>query len=151
MNSPSASAPVAVAWLGYGGLVPFVALTLATIIDGDSALFWDGALIAYAAAILSFVGALHWGFAITLDGLTPRQRNGSLVWSVVPCLLAWCSLLIAPLAASALLITAFLAHYWQDWRFTRFARLPPWYLPLRLRLTLIAILCVAAAAIVSRR
>jgi hypothetical protein len=140
-----------VAWLGYGGLIPFLGLSLATAFDGDGAPFWDGVLVAYAAAILSFVGALHWGFAITQSGLTAHQRNVGLVWSVIPCLLAWAALLIQPLAASALLIVAFLAHYGQDWRFATQARLPAWYLPLRLRLTVVAILCVAAGALLSRR
>jgi hypothetical protein len=152
MNAWSSSAiPGTVAWLGYGGLIPFVGLAAAAFIDPETALFWDGAMVAYGAAILSFIGALHWGFAITIGELTDRQRNASLLWSVVPCLLAWVALLIPPLAASALLVAAFLLHYWQDWRFTRVARLPEWYLPLRLRLTVVACFSVGAGAFALRR
>jgi hypothetical protein len=55
--------------LGFGGLIPFIVLALAS---------WFGpvvhqakilrALLAYAATIASFVGALHWGAAMHLAG-----------------------------------------------------------------------------------
>ncbi len=38
--------PRAVAWLGYGGLVPFVVLAVATLADRQRAPFWSDALFA---------------------------------------------------------------------------------------------------------
>jgi hypothetical protein len=67
--------PRAVAWLGYGGLVPFFVLAVAIFADRQRAPFWSDALFAYGAVILSFVGALHWGFAMTLGGLSAGQRD----------------------------------------------------------------------------
>ena len=52
--------PRAVAWLGYGGLLPFVALAAASAaahFSGRNPQAWTAALLAYGAAILSFVGA----------------------------------------------------------------------------------------------
>lgn len=138
--------PTSVAWLGYGGLLPFLALAVASAADVHHRLAWSDVLVGYGAVILSFVGALHWGFAMLGDGLTPGERRGTYVWSVVPALLAWpATWLSAPLACP-LLIAGFVAHYLQDRRLARSLDLPAWYLPLRGRLTLVASLALAATA-----
>ena len=142
--------PRAVAWLGYGGLVPFVVLAVATFADRQRAPFWSDSLFAYGAVILSFVGALHWGFAMTLGGLSAGQRDARFAWSVVPALLAWPALLLPALSAGLLLVAGFLAHYWQDRRLAGMAELPAWYLPLRLRLSSVACLCLAAGGLAGR-
>ena len=67
-SPPPAPIPGPVAWLGYGGLLPFGALAL-LLLDGARSALWWPALLAYGAVILSFVGALHWGFAMVLPGL----------------------------------------------------------------------------------
>jgi Protein of unknown function (DUF3429) len=130
--------PPIVSWLGYGGLLPFVALAVAVWVDSSNSNLWRGALIAYGAVILSFVGALHWGFAMSQSDMTLHQRTYCFVWSVVPALMAWIALLMMPNYAYALLITGFLTQFWQDWRLVKVVSLPAWYLPLRLRLTLVA-------------
>lgn len=142
--------PRTVAWLGYGGLLPFIGLALATVranFLGEDPQGWNAALLAYGAVILSFVGALHWGFAMTLRGLTDGQRTAAFVWSVVPALVAWVALLVAPRVAVVLLLVGFLTHYWRDHRLASAAELPAWYLPTRLRLTWVACLCLAAPPI----
>lgn len=138
--------PRTVAWLGYGGLIPFVALVPAGLIDPHHGPIWRDALYAYGAIILSFVGALHWGMAIALPGLDERQRAACFAWSVVPALLAWPAFLASPLLAAPLLVLGFIAHYLQDRRLARLASLPGWYLPLRLRLSLVACACLLAGA-----
>ena len=62
--------PREVAWLGYGGLVPFVGLLSIVLVDPHHGLVWADAMVAYGAIILGFVGALHWGFAMSLPGLS---------------------------------------------------------------------------------
>jgi hypothetical protein len=79
--------PTPVAWLGYGGLLPFVALAGVGWWAPATPL-WSTALLGYGAVILSFVGALHWGFAMAQGGLTEAERTRCFVWSVVPSLLA---------------------------------------------------------------
>lgn len=147
-SGPSASAPRTVALLGYGGLLPFGALALLLVLDaGRSALWWP-ALLAYGAVILSFVGALHWGFAMAMPTLGAAQRKGLWAWSVVPALVAWPALLWAGPGAAVLLVAGFVAHCAQDRRLVAQvgAALPAWYLPLRTRLTLVASLCLLAGA-----
>lgn len=142
--------PRTVAWLGYGGLLPFIGLAFATVgadFLGEDSTVWLAALVSYAAAILSFVGALHWGFAMTLHGLSDGQRTGAFVWSIIPALVAWVALLAAPTVAVVLLVLGFVTHYWRDYRLVASADLPAWYLPMRLRLTCVACVCLVVPAV----
>jgi hypothetical protein len=146
LNSLAAPLPSTVAYLGYGGLIPFVLLAAAVLVGGDYAGFCSHALFSYGAVILSFVGALHWAFAMLSAPLSDRDRNATWGWSVVPALLAWLALLVTPAAAGLVLIGGFLAQYIQDRRLASRTPLPAWYLPLRLRLTTVACACLAAGA-----
>ena len=49
----------------------------------------------YAAVILSFLGAIHWGVVIALsEKLSENESNTMLIYSVIPSLLAWFSFLL---------------------------------------------------------
>lgn len=136
--------PRTVAWLGYGGLLPFVSLASASLLDHHHGAVWSNALLAYGAIILSFIGALHWGLAMALPDLIERQRSACFAWSVVPALIAWLAVLFLPVVAVPLLIFGFIAHYLQDRRLASQASLPDWFLPLRLRLSSVAVICLLA-------
>lgn len=139
--------PRIVAWLGYGGLVPFLLLATGSLVDHHHGALWNQALAAYGAIILSFVGALHWGLAMTLQQLSDLQRSAWYAWSVVPALVAWPAMLMSPRIAAPLLVAGFIAHYWQDRRLANQATLPGWYLPLRLRLSTVACVCLIAGSL----
>lgn len=141
--------PRTVAWLGYGGLLPFVLLAPASLLDHHHGAVWSDALVAYGAIILSFIGALHWGLAMTLPELSERQRSAWFAWSVVPALIAWPAVLFSPIVAAPLLVFGFIAHYLQDRRLARQANLPDWYLPLRLRLSSVAVICLVTSVFAS--
>ncbi len=141
--------PRTVAWLGYGGLLPFLVLTPASLLDYHHGAVWSDVLYAYGAIILSFIGALHWGLAMSLPGLAERQRSACFAWSVVPALIAWPAALLSPIVAAPLLVSGFIAHYFQDRRLVRLATLPSWYLPLRMRLSTIAVACLVAGIFAS--
>ena len=152
----SARLPRTVAWLGYGGLLPFAALALLLWLEpARGAALWWPALLAYGAVILSFVGALHWGFALALPGLDAARRQGLYVWSVVPALVAWPALLWAAPGAAVLLVAGFALHWLQDRRLVAqgaATALPAWYLPLRTQLTLVAsVSLLAGAGVVAAR
>ena len=138
----SPTMPRNVAWLGYGGLLPFLTLMPASLIDQHHGAVWSDALHAYGAIILSFIGALHWGMAMILPELSERQRSAWFVWSVVPALIAWPAVMFSPPLAAPLLVVGFIAHYLQDRRLAGQVRLPVWYLPLRLRLSCVAVVCL---------
>lgn len=141
----NATRPASAAWLGYGGLLPFVTLAVLVAADTSQNALWSQALIAYGAVILSFVGALHWAFAMVLPGLCRTQQRNRLLWSTVPALLAWPALLLPAPWAAVLLVVGFVAHYWQDRQLAAGSTLPGWYMPLRLQLTTVA--CVALATV----
>lgn len=136
--------PAVVAWLGYGGLLPFVGAALLLWLAPGQHSRWLEMLLTYGAVILSFVGALHWGFAMVHPATADRPMNGMYAWSVMPSLLGWVALLVQPAAGATLLIAGFLVQYRQDLRLARVLSLPAWYLPLRLQLTVVACLCLAA-------
>jgi Protein of unknown function (DUF3429) len=133
--------PPIVKWLGYGGLLPFVSLAVAAWVDSSHSSLWREALLGYGAVILSFVGALHWGLAMSLSGMSVKQQANCFLWSVVLALMAWAALLMTPKYACALLITGFLIHLWQDWHLVKTVNMPAWYLRMRLQLTTVA--CVS--------
>jgi hypothetical protein len=148
-DANSVALPRTVAWLGYGGLIPFLVLTPASLLDYHYGALWSDALYAYGAIILSFIGALHWGLAMSLPELSERQRSALFLWSVVPALIAWPAVLFSPPIAAPLLVFGFIAHYLQDRRLARQASLADWYLPLRLRLTSVAVVCLIAGVFAS--
>jgi len=150
MQSPVVRVPTIPAWLGYGGLIPFVALACGSLVSAEYSSVSRHALLAYGAVILTFVGALHWGFAMTLTDVPDDRRNQAFMWSVLPALVAWVALLVASRLGSGLLLLGFVAQYWQDRGLAQSATLPAWYMPLRLRLTLIASICIAIGALADR-
>jgi hypothetical protein len=143
MSAAENARPTVVAWLGYGGLLPFVGTALLCWLEPGHRSWWTEMLLTYGAVILSFVGALHWGFAMVHPATVGRPMNGMYAWSVMPSLLGWAALLVAPAAGATLLIAGFLVQYRQDLRLARVLALPAWYLPLRLQLTVVACLCLA--------
>lgn len=143
----SAARPPVIAWLGYGGLLPFLGAALALALEPAHRSLWLQMLLTYGAVILSFVGALHWGFAMVHPATTGTSAASLYVWSVVPSLMGWVAVLVSPALGAGLLVAGFLAHYRQDLRLARLLPLPHWYLPLRLQLTVVACLCLASTAI----
>lgn len=140
--------------LGLGGLIPFVALAIASIVDPVRTAVWVASAMSYGAIILSFVGALHWAFAMTASELTDSRRRATYAWSVMPALIGWLAILVLPFWATVsaiILVTGFWMHYLQDRRLARLIAIPGWYLPLRLILTSVATISILVAALASFR
>ena len=130
--------------LGYAGLLPFAGLVaLLWIVKADLLPFVAVALTGYAAVIVSFLGGIHWGIGFLR---APRAPRFHFVWGVVPSLLAWLALLMPAYAALLLLGLVLVVCYAVDRKTYPAAGLSRW-LPLRLRLTVVATLsCVLGAA-----
>jgi hypothetical protein len=147
MNDPRslpspATAPIA-RWLGYGGLIPFVAGAALTGLPAtDSRAVAAGAataLSAYAAVIVSFLGGIHWGIGFR-DG-TPRL----FLWGVLPSLVAAAALLLPPHHGLWMHGAMLLLCYAVDRRVYPAHGLQAW-LRLRWHLSLVAAPCFVAAA-----
>ena len=111
-------------WLGYERTDTLLVLTPASLFDAHHAWTWSDALFAYGAVILSFIGALHWGFAMVLPGLDASRQVCTRSGASPPALIAWPALLLAPAEAAALMISGFVLHYVRDRPLVRIAALP---------------------------
>ncbi|MEO1596791.1 MAG: DUF3429 domain-containing protein [Pseudomonadota bacterium] len=142
-GEPQAAAVARV--LGYGGLLPFFALALATLLGLDVAgIDTRSWLAAYAATILSFVGAVHWGVALVQSALPARRT--CLAASVVPALVAWVALGLPAPVDLWVFVAAFVGWYaWE--RVATWDVFPRWYRQLRTALTTGVALPLAAIAI----
>lgn len=139
-----AAVPSAPRLLGFLGAIPFVALAVAAwSLPFGWAIFALRAQAGYAAVILSFLGAIHWGIAMARG--EPALRLAPLAASVTPALLGWLLLFLLPLdwmlGGFAL---AFAGVYMAELRLGEGQHLPGWYLDLRRPLTVIVMLSLAA-------
>jgi hypothetical protein len=130
--------------LGYGGLLPFVGGAAWLLVGpADTQALAARVLVAYAATIVAFLGGIHWGLAFAAPGGPPTAR---LAWGVLPSLVAWPALLLAPGAGLALLAAMLVLCYAVDHRVYPALGLQRW-LPLRRVLSVVATLSCAAGAV----
>ncbi|MFO0122393.1 MAG: DUF3429 domain-containing protein [Inhella sp.] len=145
MSRPGAAEPSALASrLGYAGLLPFVGgAALAWLLArpdylAEHAFVMQG-LSAYAATVIAFLGALHWGLVMR------QPEPGALRWGVWPALLAWVGLLMPAYAGLVVHGVLLLACYAVDRRSYPRLGVGGW-LTLRFRCTVLASLCCFLAA-----
>ena len=130
--------------LGYAGLIPFVLLAaLMWLVDAELLPFVAIALGGYAAAIVSFLGGVHWGIGFMKGEASPRFH---FIWGVVPSLVAWLALMMPAYAALPFLGLVVVACYAVDSKTYPEAGLAHW-LQMRLQLTVFATAsCMLGAA-----
>ncbi|MDX1709527.1 MAG: DUF3429 domain-containing protein [Rhodovibrionaceae bacterium] len=137
-------------WLGFAGLLPFVATALAAWHPEPLVIVYAINLqLFYGACILSFLGAVHWGLALAGAGSQGDPRAAMtfnrLGWSVVPALLAWATLAMDPLVGLVGQIVGFAGMFFGDLAAVRRGYAPGWYLALRRPLTVIVILSLGSS------
>ena len=142
--------PATAAWLGAGGLLPFIGLLIAPLAGAEP--FGRPPVVVlglYTAVILSFMGAVHWGLAVAEFG-GRRDASWRYALSVVPALLGWFALAFLPLPVALRVIAgAFALLLLYDVRASRIGTAPPWYARLRWRLTAVVVPCVLAASVLA--
>ena len=121
--------------LGFAGLVPFIGLAYLVNTFGAHEDFLRHALLAYGACIVSFVGAVHWGIWLSSSANQTGSSTG-LAWSVVPSVAAWIALTIDTRASMAVMAALLVLCLLVDIALRRTDSLPPWYLTMRVTLTL---------------
>lgn len=101
------------AWLlGLVGLLPFYVLAAVAAIVELRALAVT-AYLAYGAVILSFLGGIAWGRALSTTDANAYRL------AVLPSLVAWAALLMPQAAGLAMLAAGFSLQGWLDWRSLR--------------------------------
>lgn len=149
------SVPAIVILLGAAGLIPFVGCAL-------GALTWSGewarmsllGLSSYAAVILAFLGAVHWGFALEpAAGVAPaRVQRARFVLGVVPSLIGWIGLLVTfvglPKTGLLVLAAGLAATTVVEGRGARAGYVPPGYMMLRWVLSVVVVVCLLSVVLV---
>lgn len=147
MDTREQSFPVLAKALGYGGVIPFVVLSvcIAAGVDLERLGIADASakLLGYAAVIISFIGAVHWGIAMQR---TDDKQSVLFIYSVVPALVAWVWLFFDVKAALFGMGLTIVAMLFVD-RSLLTGLVPQAYLRMRLHLTVIVATCLFLAAI----
>ena len=137
-------APAPALIVGAGGLVPFVCLPILSASHPASELLLQ-ALATYAAVILSFVGALHWGYALQ----TNSQGRMALLqygWGVLPALAGWLALQLHLVLTLRIQALTFIACYAVDHVLAAAEKTPRWFLQMRAWLSAIACAALLGAS-----
>lgn len=128
--------------LAYAGLIPFVVgAALVWLVHAEVRPDVTLALAGYAAAIVAFLGGVHWGLAMRRDAPGPR----SYAWAVVPPLASSVAILMPAYAGLVVLGTMLVVCYLVDRRLYVEKGLAHW-LTLRFRLSAVAAFCCFLAA-----
>jgi hypothetical protein len=104
------------------------------------------ALLQYGAIIATFVGALHWAYAVAgvTSSASATARYG---WSVLPSLVAWLALQQPPQTGLRIVAVLLGACYLADRQLLRPTSLPQWIADLRLLLTSVAVVSLVVASL----
>ncbi|WP_294540053.1 DUF3429 domain-containing protein [uncultured Rhodoblastus sp.] len=138
------SAPKAALLLGWGGVIPFVALALASLTAAPDA---APLLLGYGAIILGFMGAVWWGVAMAQGETAPRLY----AISVLPALASFAALLTPVWIGLWLLAAGFAALLLFDLAQVGKGAAPSWYGALRVKLTSCVLLSLVLVAVLQGR
>eukprot|EP01018_Ginkgo_biloba_P016827 Gb_34281 [translate_table: standard] len=150
--------PTAAMGLGLAGAIPFVLLTppFCSVLPLPEFLCARPleAQAAYGAVILSFLGGPHWGLGMVRTHAPPHDKVFNInvstfrfMWGVVPSLIAWPALLLSDIPKMSVLIVSFALVLGVDAWCSIQGLLPPWYLPLRVLLSLVVLLCLISSTL----
>ncbi len=132
--------------MAYAGLLPFaVGAALAWLLARPDYIDFEHpfvmqAMSTYAATVISFIGALHWGLAMRAGAPV-----GAFRWAVAPSLLAWVATLMPPHAGLPVHGVVLIVCYLVDRAQYPLLGVAGW-LTLRFRCTLMAAFCCFLAA-----
>ncbi|KAJ8390417.1 hypothetical protein AAFF_G00108110 [Aldrovandia affinis] len=134
-------------YLGFCGLLPFLAPPLVMAI---TELYFPDlayAQVAYGASILSFLGGARWGFALP-EGSPAKPDWLNLGNSVVPSLLAWVALMFRDSITEATMMVVMGLGISLHYDLALLPGYPSWFKALRTVLTLVATFSLVATLMV---
>jgi hypothetical protein len=147
--------PRAALALGLAGLIPFVASVATELSPGLASLVVQTVgprfvgpymALAYGTIILAFMSGVLWGFATKATG--PVAAWGYAV-SVIPALWAFFFVGSGPVSSAIWLALGFLLLIGLDIMFWQRGLAPPWWLRLRIMLTVVVLACLAVTAFIT--
>ncbi len=129
-------------WLGRAGLLPFIALAAALVVDVHHAAFWQRALGLYALGILCFLLGSWWGMALI------KRYPSALLLSNGLFLVAFFSYLaLSPATLFFVYAAMFVVIVLVERRHPLFAPQPSYYARLRAQLSAVAAIALCTAAL----
>ena len=140
MINPGDAGPEIPRFLGWAGLIPFGVAALCTH-SGVDGLVLYGFLggTGYAAIILAFLGAVHWGLA-----MQSNRHNYWYIWAVTPSLLATITLMLFDAQWRLVALIPLFGLVWSvDMQAAQRGLFPGWYMALRTQLTIGAIISLS--------
>lgn len=146
--------------LGLAGLIPFL-WGAVSYLQMDLALWGTQMMgprfvgpyvqLAYGAVILSFMSGVLWGFVSNTRAEAPEtsaaQRALCYGLSTIPALWAFFMTGGGPVGAASNLIFGFLGLLVLDYGFFKWGLTPPWWMPLRLLLTAVVVICLGVGVV----
>ncbi|XP_054624616.1 transmembrane protein 69-like isoform X2 [Dunckerocampus dactyliophorus] len=142
-------APKPAMFLGFSGLIPFVAAPLAMVTTQSFYPEVAYAQLMYGASIVSFLGGARWGFAIPAG--SPAQPDWmNLGNSVVPSLLAWLALLCRDNFVEGSLVVIMGLGLSLHYDLTLLPGYPAWFKAMRTVLTLVATFSLVATLMLKK-
>ncbi|KAM6262439.1 transmembrane protein 69 isoform 2-T2 [Porphyrio hochstetteri] len=134
--------PKPAVYISLAGLIPFVSVPLAMVIQGTYNPQLAFAQVTYGAVTASFLGGMRWGFALPEN--SPAKPDWlNLANSTVPPLFAWQALVFQDVAQGALMVIMALGialHY----DLSLLPTYPRWFKVLRVVGTLVMVLSLLA-------
>jgi hypothetical protein len=128
--------------LGGAGLIPFLAGVAGVwTLDYPDFFLALNLMMAYAAVVLAFLGAVHWGLALAQEAAGNWRR---LAPAVLPTLAGWFALMLPNALGLLLLAIGFAGVFLADRAAVTANRAPAWYKALRKPLTLVVLAGLAA-------
>ena len=150
MTTSSLPMPKVTYALGAAGLIPFIACAIAAMTPGSYQVPAFGALLAYAAVILAFLGGVHWGL-VWGEAPPSREAPARLGLGTVPSLIGWAGLALAGAGfgdlALAVLIAGFGATMAVEQRWGKAGLIPARYLRLRWALSLVVVVVLVTVLV----
>jgi len=150
-RTPTPPSPFGARLVGFAGLIPFAGTGVLSWISwpSDMAQAALQAQLVYAAIILSFLGGIRWGIAMTKRGHFKRRApdgfGSELALAGVPAVVGWGVLFISLPAALVVFSLFFTAQALSDLRAVKSQDAPDWFGPLRIQLTFFVVLALAAS------
>ncbi|EJD53104.1 hypothetical protein AURDEDRAFT_54788 [Auricularia subglabra TFB-10046 SS5] len=158
-SAMASQVPKPVMAFGLAGALPYLGTSLTTLylarqagtaavggLAGDPAAMLGvlnsclNVQVTYGAALLSFLGALHWG--MEFSGYGGYQGTKRLALGAAPVLVAWPTLMLEPTSALIAQWLAFTAMWGADHRVTSWGWTPKWYSQYRFYLSILIGTCM---------
>ncbi|KAI0820236.1 hypothetical protein BC628DRAFT_1398767 [Trametes gibbosa] len=159
-NAVAHAVPQPYVIFGLAGALPYLGATSATVYlarqagiaaqglvpnmdPGVAITILDQALnvqVTYGAVLLSFLGALHWGFEFA--GYGGHKYYSRLLLGAAPVVFAWSTLALEPTLALITQWIGFTGLWWADLRATGAGWAPKWYSQYRFYLSILVGSCI---------